>query len=235
MQTRVYSVYKKLFDAFGPQGWWPTTPPDEIKPIHTGKKPEKERERLEIIVGAILTQNTSWKNVEKALENLNKEKMMDVYKIANTENTILAELIKPAGYYNQKAERLKSFAEFLIKKYDGETTKLFSLDVEKLRNELLNLKGVGPETADSIILYAAEKPVFVVDAYTTRIFSRLGFDAKGYEELQKLFMENLPNDVSIFKEYHALLVNLGKNYCKKKEPDCKKCPLLDICRFSKDS
>jgi len=235
MKTSVYMVYKKLFDAFGPQGWWPITADGETKPVHSGKEPNNERERFEIIVGAILTQNTSWRNVEKAIENLNRERMVDVRRVANSDENYFAELIKPAGYYNQKAKRLKGFAEFLLKKYDGDTAKLFSLDLKDLRSELLNLKGIGPETADSIILYAAEKPVFVVDAYTTRIFSRLGFTAKDYDELQKLFMENLPRDVALFKEYHALLVNLGKNYCKKNKPDCNRCPLSDICRFQKHS
>lgn len=235
MLPDLYWVYKKLFNAFGPQGWWPTTAPDENKPVHRGKPPGLERERFEIIIGAILTQNTSWRNVEKALENLIKKKMIDVNTIAACEDTRLAELIRPAGYYNQKARRLKDFASFLLTEYDGKTINLFSHDLETLREKLLCLKGIGPETADSIILYAAQKPIFVIDAYTIRILRRLGFEVKGYEDAQKLFMSNLPNDVKVFKEYHALLVHLGKNYCKKQKPLCNSCPLTGICRFSKGS
>jgi len=212
-------IYKKLYKKFGPQGWWPTTLDNELHPQHHGIAPRNEKERFEIIIGAILTQNTNWKNVEKAMFNLNKEKLIDINKIKKISVKKLGSLIRPSGYYNQKAERLKLAVEF------------FFGNKNPSREELLGLKGIGPETADSILLYAFNKPVFVVDAYTKRIFSRLGFcDGKcSYTELQELFHKNLPKKVKLFNEYHALLVELGKNYCTKK-PKCKNCLLNKLCK-----
>lgn len=209
-------IYNKLYKSFGKQGWWPLTIKGYESKHHIGK-PRIDKHRFEIIIGAILTQNTNWKNVEKALYNLNKNDLIDVKKIKRIKKERLAELIKPAGYYNQKAERLKIISEFLSK------------NKIPTREQLLDVKGIGPETADSILLYAYNKPFFVIDAYTKRIFERLGYKAGNYDEWQRLFMNNLPEDTELFKEYHALLVELGKNYCKKR-PICKRCPIKEICK-----
>ncbi len=204
-------IYDRLYESFGPQKWWPGDT------------------QLEIIVGAILTQNTSWTNVEKAIENLKRENLLDVENLKKITTRRLAHLIKPAGYYNIKAKRLKNFIEYLYSFYDGSLKKMFDRDYLRLRAELLSLNGIGQETADSILLYAGNKPIFVVDAYTKRILQRhhlIDKDAS-YSEIQNLFMDNLKKDVKLFNEYHALLVNLGKNICLKR-PLCEICPLKDI-------
>jgi len=232
--VNLYKIYKLLLDHFGEQGWWPTTKEGGYKPEHRGERPKVEKERLEIVVGAILTQNTSWKNVEKAIENLNRKGLMDIHKLNHIDKKELARLIRSSGYYNQKAQRIKDFVSFVIDKYEGKLENLFSLDIEDLRNELLSIKGIGKETADSIILYSALKPIFVIDAYTKRIVERLGItNDKDYDQLQRIFMESLPKDQKIFAEYHALLVRLGKEYCKKREPRCKDCPLRKLCKYPK--
>jgi len=209
-------IYEKLFNEFGKQGWWPLTI-EGYKSKHHAGSPKNDKHRFEIIVGAILTQNTNWKNVEKALYNLSKNNLLDASKINKASKERIAQLIRPAGYYNQKAERVKIMADFFLKNRNP------------TREQLLEVKGIGPETADSILLYAYNKPFFVVDAYTKRIFERLGYKVKDYNEWQELFMNNLPTNVELFKEYHALLVELGKNYCKKK-PICKECPIKEICK-----
>ena len=204
-------IYDRLYESFGPQKWWPGDT------------------QLEIIVGAILTQNTSWTNVEKAIGNLKRENLLDVENLKKITTRRLAHLIKPAGYYNIKAKRLKNFIEYLYSFYDGSLKKMFDRDYLRLRAELLSLNGIGQETADSILLYAGNKPIFVVDAYTKRILQRhhlIDKDAS-YSEIQNLFMDNLKKDVKLFNEYHALLVNLGKNICLKR-PLCELCPLKDI-------
>lgn len=202
---------------------------NELYPKHHGLEPRNDKERFEIIIGAILTQNTNWKNVEKAIFNLNKENLISIEKIKKINIKKLAELIRPSGYYNQKAERLKIIADFLSR---NPIKKLKEEDTEKLRKKLLKIKGIGPETGDSILLYAFDKPIFVVDAYTKRIFNRLGYKEKTYEEFQKLFMDNLEKDQKLFNEYHALLVELGKSYCRKK-PLCKECPINGLCKNNK--
>ena len=214
--NKTQQIYTQLHKSFGKQGWWPLTIEGNKSKHHVGK-PETDKHRFEIMVGAILTQNTNWKNVEKALYNLSKNNLININKIKRIKKEKLAQLIKPAGYYNQKAERLKIIAEFLSK------------NSNPTREQLLSVKGIGPETADSILLYAYNKPFFVIDAYTKRIFGKLGYKAEDYEQWQKLFMGNLRKDVDLFKEYHALLVELGKNYCKKKAI-CKKCPVKGICK-----
>ncbi len=222
-------VYQKLYSAFGRQGWWPLTVRGYESKHYSGR-PRNKKHRFEICIGAILTQNTNWKNVEKALYNLNKNNLIDIKKICKIKKERLARLIKSAGYYNQKAERLKVFSRYILDNYGGDIGLFLNQQIGKLREELLSIKGIGPETADSIILYAAEKPIFVIDAYTVRVFNRLGFKAKDYSDWQILFMSNLKKDLTLFKEYHALLVRLGKEYCKKK-PDCKCCPLFIFCKF----
>ncbi len=190
--------------------------------IRKGRIREKPRKQT---TDQILTQNTSWKNVEKAIACLKRDNLVDFSKIASVDAEKLALLIKPSGYYNQKAKRLKLFAEHVVGNY-GSLKRMLSKGASELRTELLSLHGIGPETADSIILYAAGKPVFVIDAYTKRIFARIGLSTEGssYGELQALFMESLPSDASLFREYHALIVELGKNVCRKK-PLCGACPL----------
>lgn len=206
-------IYDKLLEAFGPQHWWPAD------------------DDFEIIVGAILTQSVSWKNVEKAIDNLKAEGLLSLDAILAVDKDKLAALIKSTMYYNQKALKLKNFCRYIKQNYGGDIYSLFEKSIPNMRAELLSIKGIGPETADSIILYAAAKPIFVVDAYTRRIFSRLGFlpdDAK-YSQMQDFFMSNLPSDVNLFNEYHALIVRLGKDYCKNKKPLCNECPVKNHC------
>lgn len=201
-------IYDKLFTEFGPRGWWPA------------------RSSFEVMVGAILTQNTAWRNVEKAIYSLKKNSRLTPKALRKMKPKALAALIKPAGYYNIKAERLKNFLDFLFREFGGSVKKMFRVNTGRLREELLKVKGIGPETADSMLLYAAGRPVFVVDAYTKRIFSRHRLIKPGadYEEVRTLFMDNLPRRAELFNEYHALIVELGKKFCKK-EPLCGSCPL----------
>ncbi len=201
-------IYQLLYDAFGPQDWWP------------GETP------FEIIVGAILTQNTNWRNVEKAINNLKLAKALGPRELHRMNIDRLAELIRPAGYYNVKAKRLKNFVDWLFEDYGGEIANFESVQTERLREEMLAIKGIGCETADSILLYALERPVFVVDAYTARIAIRheLIEPEADYEQLRQLFQANLTEDVALFNEYHALLVRTGKEFCKTKAR-CSGCPL----------
>lgn len=202
-------VYDALHGRFGPQHWWPGDT------------------QFEVIVGAILTQNTAWTNVEKAITNLKKAGALRSPGAMNKIRTSrLAELIRPAGYYNIKAKRLKNFLDFLDRRYALSLRKLSRVDTDTLRRELLEVNGIGPETCDSILLYAFGRPVFVIDAYTKRIFSRHGIfnEGLGYADTQTLFMENLRRDSRLFNEYHALIVKLGKEFCRKK-PRCAACPL----------
>ena len=208
-------IYNKLLSYFGTQHWWPA------------------ETRYEVVIGAVLTQNTSWKNVERALENLKKENLIDEKKILDVDIGKLKELIKPAGFYNIKAERLRNITKYIVDNY-GTTDDLAKTekDIKSLRNELLAIKGIGKETADSILLYALDKPIFVVDAYTRRIFSRFGITDKNmdYDEIRLIFENNILLNLNIYKEYHALIVELGKNYCKKKNPLCNECPLYLWCK-----
>lgn len=206
IENLLVEIYNELLVTFGPQHWWPGDTP------------------LEIAIGAILTQNTNWKNVEKAIENLKKRNLMKVDGLLSLSDLELSALIKPSGFFNVKTKRLKSFLKFLEE--NGGLEKLMDLDVVTLRKLLLSIPGVGKETADSIILYALEKPVFVIDAYTRRVLKRHGVltGNEEYDEIRRLFESSLPRDVQIYKEYHALIVKLGKVYCRSK-PICKGCPL----------
>ncbi len=210
-QKDLLQIYQRLYRTFGPQYWWP------------GETP------FEIAVGAILTQNTNWGNVEKAIGNLTRENVLSAKKIHEMEAERLASLIKPAGYFNIKAKRLKSFIDFLMNDYHGSMRRMKNDDMNSLRENLLSINGIGPETADSILLYALEKPVFVIDAYTKRVLSRHGImeHEKPYEKFQELFHSSLKKDVKLFNEYHALFVRLGKTYCRTK-PICDGCPLEGI-------
>jgi endonuclease-3 related protein len=225
--NKFQNIYAILHKEYGPQGWWPLTPDGETRTKHHSGNPKSEQHRFEIMLGAILTQNTAWTNVEKALEQLHKNKLVHYDKILSTKKEKLASLIRSAGYYNQKAERLAIISRF-VKEH---TIKgLMKKDTAALREMLLSVKGIGPETADSIVLYAFEKPSFVIDAYTKRIFSRIGICAADvdYHELQKMFMDSIRKDVDVYKEYHALIVEHAKQHCRTK-PGCKNCPLGRLC------
>ncbi|MFW6022356.1 MAG: endonuclease III domain-containing protein [Halanaerobiaceae bacterium] len=214
------SIYNKLLERFGAQEWWPA------------------ENDFETIVGAILTQSVSWTNVEKAISNL-KDYFKDsgsvlLYpeQLRKLDIEVLAELIRPSGYYNMKAKKLKAFLEFLYNEYQGNLDHMFKLELESLRKRLLKVYGIGPETADSILLYAGRYPIFVIDAYTKRIMSRIGLTADDidYHDLQKLIMDNIKPDYVKYNEYHALIVALAKKYCTRNRPDCINCPLSDeIC------
>ncbi len=202
-------IYDRLYNRFGPQHWWP------------GESP------LEIMVGAILTQNTNWQNVEKSIKNIKEAHLLEARLLLKNRKRI-PELVKPSGFYRLKAQRLINFLKFFVNRYEGKVEELQRVKTERLRLELLAVPGIGPETADSILLYALNRAVFVVDAYTRRIFARhkiIGEKSK-YEEIRQFFEENLPCDFRLYNEYHALLVKLGKIFCKKNEPLCNNCPLL---------
>lgn len=209
LRKSLEDIYEKLYRCFGPQDWWPGDSP------------------FEVIVGAILTQNTNWQNVARAIDNLKKAKVLTPAKLHSLPLNKLAQLIRPSGYFNIKAKRLKSFLGFLFKNYQGKLDKMFSLTSDELRQKILAVKGIGPETADSIMLYAGGFPVFVVDAYTKRIFSRkkLFSEDADYHRVQEIFMDNLKKDVQLYNEYHALIVRLGKDFCKKTKPKCAICPI----------
>jgi endonuclease-3 related protein len=208
VSQHLIEIYKLLLDRFGSQHWWPG------------------ETQFEIITGAILTQNTAWPNVEKAIANLKAACLLTPEKLYNIPTPKLAGLIKPAGYFNIKAKRLKNFLTWLFEHYDGRLTNLRSVDTSRLREELLAIKGIGPETADSILLYAFGREVFVVDAYTARVAVRhkLIEPSVDYDGLQQLFQANLPSYVRLFNEFHALLVKLGKAFCRPR-PKCSGCPL----------
>ncbi len=212
--VKIKTIYQRLYRAFGPQNWWP------------GKNP------FEIIIGAILTQNTAWTNVEKAIKNLEKQGLLSARGLRDVPLKDLAKAIRSAGYFNQKAKKLKAFIDFLFVNYGGSVKRMFKKETALLRQELLEIKGIGQETADSILLYAGNKPIFVIDAYTRRVLSRLQLisEKADYQEIQQLFTQNLPLDVQLFNEFHALFVRLGKDICKKTKPDCGCCPLKN-CLF----
>lgn len=217
-------IYNLLMKIYGEQNWWPIV--ENKKCLYKKEFMKRERtdeEIFEIMVGAILTQNTSWTNVVSAIINLKENNVFSIDKIVKIEHKELSNLIKPAGYYNQKAKKLKILAEFLN---NNQINKLRKLSTYELRNSFLSLWGIGCETADSIVLYGFNKPIFVVDAYTKRIFLRLGKikEDSEYEDIRNFFEKNLPQDSFIYKEYHALIVEFGKNLCKKK-------PLCDDCIF----
>ena len=207
-------IFNLLLKNFGHQHWWPGETPFEIS------------------IGAILTQNTSWTNVEKAICNLKNSQNLDAKKIFAIPDSSLSELIKPAGYYNVKTKRLKNFVSHIVCHYNANITEMEKKETAVLRKELLNINGIGPETADSILLYALNKKSFVIDAYTKRIFERIGIikEELSYDEVQKTFVVNFKKDIQSYNEYHALIVALGKNICKKK-PLCHNCPLKNICKL----
>jgi endonuclease-3 related protein len=212
LSHRFLEIYRRLYAAYGPQHWWP------------GETP------FEVIVGAILTQSAAWANVEKAIANLKAAGALSPEGLARLDEGELAQMVYPAGYFNAKSRKLKAFVALLSRRFDGELERLLAAPVEELRPLLLATHGIGPETADSILLYAAGRPVFVIDAYTRRVFSRLGMTPSrdSYDSWQALFMENLEADAALFNEYHALIVRHGKEVCRR-QPRCEVCPLLEGC------
>lgn len=231
MKLTPQTLYQTLLENFGKQNWWPMD-----KSYH--KKNDSDP-RFETIVGAILTQNTAWLNVEKALDNLKSENIMDIKKISDVDIKLLQKMIKPSGFFNQKAKRLKNIASHLHNNYQDDLDCFFNRDLYEIREELLSLNGIGPETADSILLYAGGMPIFVVDAYTKRICKRLPLNTNiSYDEIQQYFENSIYKNyskketVQIYNELHALIVKLAKNHCKKK-PECSKCPLQKHCMFKK--
>jgi endonuclease-3 related protein len=212
VSSTLTDVYHRLLERFGRQGWWPAETP------------------LEVMVGAVLVQNTAWRNVEKAITNLRDAGMLDAPRLAKIHAEELAELIRPAGYYRVKAGRLQNLMLLVAERYDGSVERMFATDPSALRGELLAVRGIGPETADSILLYAGNLPFFVVDTYTHRVLARhswIDFEAD-YDALQFHCTAELPHDVAVYNEMHALLVELGKSHCKKKQPQCDGCPLEDM-------
>ena len=207
------AFYKLLLRRFGHRKWWP------------GETP------FEVCIGAILTQNTAWTNVEKAINNLKKAGLMEPAPMLDAGRETVAECIRPSGYYNVKSARLLTFVRHLVARYDGDIRSIAKLDAGEARLELLSLNGIGMETADSILLYAAGVPIFVVDAYTKRIFSRVGWieQEDGYEKVQGFFSSRLEPDAGLFNDYHAQIVELAKRHCTKKAPSCGDCPVISFC------
>lgn len=216
MKNLFVEIYDRLLEKYGFRNWWP------------GETP------FEITVGAVLTQNTAWANVEKAILNLKSKSLLTPEGINLTEEKELAELIRPAGYYNVKAKRLKNLVRFLMDEGGGDPRNLRGRDPDLLRKSLLNISGIGHETADSILLYAIGMPFFVVDAYTRRIFGRIGLiDPRAdYEVIRKTFEASIPRNVMIYNDYHAQIVEHGKRVCKK-TPHCQTCVLIDLCEAGK--
>jgi len=222
-------LYEILLDVFGHQHWWPIDTQYHQK--------QHSDSRFEIMIGAILTQNTAWTNVEKALKNLKKHNTFTIDAIANVEEQNLKTMIQPSGFFNQKAQRLKFLASYLEERYERDLQKLFMQDTSEIRDELLSLPGIGPETADSILLYAGNHPVFVVDAYTKRLCRRIPFPLRSdsYDDIKEFFEKQLSSIISekericVYQELHALLIVLAKQYCWKKKPSCNPCPLNGFC------
>jgi len=209
-------VFDRLLRRFGPQHWWPANTP------------------FEVVVGALLMAQTSWRNVEAAIDNLRRAGLLDPRALAAAQVRTIRKLVRPAGLHRQKPERLKGFCRHLLRVADGDLVRFFSRDFETVRHELLGLDGVGPETADSILLYAAEFPTFVVDAYTVRIGRRLGwFATDRYDEVKAFFESRLPREVALYREYHALLVAHGKEICRP-GPRCDVCPVRNACAYYRE-
>lgn len=212
MRSVLEQAYDRLLASFGPQHWWPGDSP------------------LEVLVGAVLVQNTAWRNVERAISNLRDADLLDIRTLDALRVEELAELIRPAGYYRIKARRLHNLLAFIVHEYDGSLDAMFHMDLATLREQLLGIHGIGPETADAILLYAGGVPTFVVDTYTHRVLARhgwIGYDAD-YHEIKDYFESSLPADAALYNEFHALLVRLGKDYCRKTKPNCRECPLADV-------
>lgn len=213
MHDKLMDIYSKLYEHFGPRHWWPADC------------------SFEMIIGAILTQNVSWHSVTKAIENLKQEGLLSLKGILSCDPSDLAALVRPTRYHNQKAKKLQAFCSVIVEEFGGNLDAFLTQEMGTLREQLLETYGIGPETADCIILYAAQKPIFVVDAYTRRIFSRLGiFPEKiNYQEMQHFFLSHLPRDVELYNEYHAQIDALGNKTCLKTKPRCGECPVVCYC------
>lgn len=210
--ANLLEVYEHLLTRLGSQRWWP------------GESP------FEIMVGAVLVQNTAWRNVERAINNLREAGVMELYALHSLPPEELAELIRPAGYFQVKAKRLRNLLKFVIDEHDGSLDAMFRTNIATLREQLLAIHGIGPETADAILLYAGGLPTFVVDTYTHRVLARhgwIGYDAD-YHKIKDYFESTLPADANLYNEYHALLVRVGKDYCRKSAPKCEECPLVHL-------
>lgn len=216
---RLIEIYNVLLKNFGKQNWWPVK----------SKNPE-----FEIVIGAILTQQSTWKNVEDAIKKLKQKNLLTPRRLANADLQEIEKIIRSTGFYKQKAKRIIDFSRYLEEKYSGNIRLMFAKKVDDLRKELLSLNGIGKETADSIILYAVHKPIFVVDAYTYRFFSRLGMitGKESYDELREKIEKEIKPNEKIYNEFHALIVQHGKKLCKKK-PLCSYCPFVKDCDFGK--
>ncbi|MBN3039935.1 MAG: hypothetical protein JW867_02285 [Candidatus Omnitrophica bacterium] len=219
-KTLLYQIFQELLEFYGPRKWWPA------------------RTRFEVITGAILVQNVSWRNAKIAIDNLKKAGLLNPKAIISARHNVIARQIKSSRFYNQKAKKLKAFCIYLLQNYNGSLNKMFLKNTQDLRDELLRLKGIGKETADSILLYAGGKLSFVSDAYTKRFLTRLGMlnGMKSYEEIRKYFMENIPPDVYVYNEFHALIDHHCHFICKSK-PDCDKCFIknsgkTNLCSFA---
>lgn len=219
---KLQKIYTTLLQEYGHRNWWPAETP------------------FEVIIGAILAQNVSWKNVTTAIQNLKDAGLLDPEKIHRSKNGIIASKIKSSRYYNQKAQKIRHFMDFFYTDYQGSLERMSREETSLLRKKLLNIRGLGEETVDSILLYSCNKPVFVVDAYTKRIFSRYGLigENAAYSEIQRFFMDNLPQDKELFNDFHAQVVHLGNRVCKK-QPCCDKCPIRIIgrnleCRYPEE-
>ena len=216
---QIFNIHQILSDHFGPLHWWPAESP------------------FEVVVGAILTQNTAWINVEQAIQNLKQADTLSLYKLAELPVEQLEKLIRPSGFFRQKAIRLQSLAKHLVNDWQSNLTDFCSGPLDDARARLLARPGIGPETADSILLYAANRPSFVVDAYTKRIFGRIGFlhGREKYDEIRLMFMQNLPEQTELYNEYHAQIVQLAKTCCVKNKTVCSKCPLNEVCHFATET
>lgn len=213
IDNKIMEIYDTLLDHYGPCHWWPGDTP------------------FEVMLGAVLTQAVAWRNAERAIFNLKQADLMTVEALLNISREQLADLIRPALYHRQKARKVQELMAFISDTYEGSLNAMFEEDEEILRTALLGVWGIGPETADSILLYAGNYPTFVVDAYTVRIFSRLGAVSPNikYPDMQLFMRKNVKKDVYFYNEYHALLVNLGKDFCLKTRPRCSSCPLKHFC------
>lgn len=216
-RARLREIFDRLAGHFGPLHWWPAETP------------------FEMTVGAILTQNTAWRNVEQAIAALKTAGALEPAALLALPREALEDIIRPAGFFRQKARRLQLFASHLIDRYGGELSRMLDGPLEEVRQTLLALEGIGPETADSILLYAGGHPSFVIDAYTRRLFTRLGVlrGEKRYDQVRALFMDHLPHETDLFNEYHALIVEECKSFCRKRTPLCSDCPLHELCPFGR--
>lgn len=214
MRRHLMEIYDRLYSHFGPRHWWPAETP------------------FEVIAGAILTQNVAWKNVEKAIAALRERGYLGPLALHTAPDEEIEQLIRPAGYFRMKTKKLKAFTRHLFERYGGSLDAMFRRPLGELRQELLGIYGLGPETVDAILCYAGNLPVMVMDAYTRRVFGRLGLTPENatYDQLQAFFHRHLPADVALYNEYHALIDGLANRLCTKRRPACGECPVADLCR-----